>query len=216
MRTGEDDLTAKARIRDAAVLRFAADGFGASVRAIAADAGVSPALVIHHFGSKQTLRQACDEHVLATTREMKHDTIDEVSSGRSILHRFAEVDEAAPLLAYILRSLQHGGPLAKAFVDQMVADAVEYTTAGVRAGLIRPIRDEEARARFLILSSLGALLLQVTLDPPQDPHDVSALTRDFLATGYAPMIELYTEGLFTTRRMLDDYLQYVSDPPAET
>ena len=61
----EADLTSQARIRDAALVRFGADGFaGTSVRSIAADAGVSPALVLHHFGSKEGLRTACDEHVV--------------------------------------------------------------------------------------------------------------------------------------------------------
>jgi hypothetical protein len=30
---------------------------------------------------------------------------------------------------------------------------------------------------------------------------------------YLPMLELFTEGFLTTRRMLDDYLLYVGDPP---
>ena len=68
-----DDLTARARIRDAAIRRFGADGFGASVRAIAAEAGVSPGLVIHHFGSKDALRASCDEHVLRVIREAETD-----------------------------------------------------------------------------------------------------------------------------------------------
>src|SRR3712207_8086528 len=57
--SADDDLTGRARIRDAAIRRFAVDGFGTSVRAIAADAGVSPGLVIHHFGSKE---QRSEEH----------------------------------------------------------------------------------------------------------------------------------------------------------
>jgi AcrR family transcriptional regulator len=36
----EADVTARARIRDAAVRRFGAEGFGVPVRAIAAEAGV--------------------------------------------------------------------------------------------------------------------------------------------------------------------------------
>lgn len=63
MRTA--DLTATARIRNAAIELFARDGFQkTNVRAIAAAAGVSPALVIHHFGSKDGLRAVCDEYVL--------------------------------------------------------------------------------------------------------------------------------------------------------
>jgi TetR/AcrR family transcriptional regulator, regulator of cefoperazone and chloramphenicol sensitivity len=52
-----DDLTAAARIRDAAIEQFGEHGFGTGLRAIAEAAGVSAALVIHHFGSKQGLRQ---------------------------------------------------------------------------------------------------------------------------------------------------------------
>ena len=60
-----EDLTTRARIRDAAVDLFARDGFAhVTVRRIATEAGVSPALVIHHFGSKEGLRAACDAHVL--------------------------------------------------------------------------------------------------------------------------------------------------------
>jgi AcrR family transcriptional regulator len=62
------DLTARARIRGAALARFGTDGIaGTSVRAVAADAGVSP-LVVHHFGSKEGLRQACDDYVLDSIR----------------------------------------------------------------------------------------------------------------------------------------------------
>ena len=63
-----EDLSTKARIRDAAIRRFAADGLGASLRAVAADAEVSPGLIMHHFGSRAGLRAACDEYVLAETR----------------------------------------------------------------------------------------------------------------------------------------------------
>lgn len=46
----------RARILDAATTRFAGRGFsGASVRDIAGDAGVDPALVIRHFGTKEQL-----------------------------------------------------------------------------------------------------------------------------------------------------------------
>ena len=61
----ESDLTAKARIRDAAMKLFAAEGVAASsLRAVARAAGVSPGLIVHHFGSKQGLIRAVDEAVL--------------------------------------------------------------------------------------------------------------------------------------------------------
>jgi AcrR family transcriptional regulator len=55
------DLTARARIREAALRHFAEEGYqGATIRAIAGTAGVSPGLLRHHFGSKEELRAACE------------------------------------------------------------------------------------------------------------------------------------------------------------
>ena len=66
MRSAADDRTARAAIRDEALRLFAAQGPDAvTVRQVAAAAGVSPGLVMHHFGSKAGLRAAVDEHVLA-------------------------------------------------------------------------------------------------------------------------------------------------------
>jgi AcrR family transcriptional regulator len=214
VRSASDDLTTRARIRDAAVLRFARSGFGASLRTVAADAGVSPGLVVHHFGSKERLHAACDEHVLAWIRDAKRQNITAAASGRLIEVLASAEEEFAPLVAYVLRSLQAGGAVGRAFVEQMIADAEQYTAEAVEQGVVRPSRDEKARARYLVLSGLGALLLSVTLDPPQDAGDVGATVRRYLDQMALPSIELYTEGFLTSRRMLDDYLMYVPDPPA--
>ncbi|WP_278256389.1 TetR family transcriptional regulator [Nocardioides convexus] len=49
----------RAAIEEAARRLFAERGFDASVRAIATEAGVDPALVIRHFGSKEALFLRC-------------------------------------------------------------------------------------------------------------------------------------------------------------
>lgn len=208
-----DDLTTRARIRDAAVLRFARTGFGATVREIAADAGVSPALVMHHFGSKEKLHAACDEHVLAWIAESKRKNMGPATSGR-LVQVLTEADEYAPLLGYVLRSLQAGGEVAAAFLDHMIEDAEKYTAEAVEAGIVKPSLDEAKRVRYLVLSSLGSILLALTLDPPEDPDDLQGMLRRFLREQYLPQVELFTQGFLTSRRMLDDYLVYVGDPPA--
>jgi AcrR family transcriptional regulator len=207
-----DDLTTRARIRDAAVLRFGRDGFGTPLRTIAADAGVSAGLVIHHFGTKVKLREACDARILDDIKRAKRENLTTDTSGR-FLEYLSTTDQYAPIFAYVVRSLQHGGPLAKAFVDHMIEDAVEYVSGGVAAGVIVPSRNERARARYLVLSSLGAGLLSITLDPPENPADLAAMMRHHFDATTLPSLEVFTEGLLTTRRMLDDYLTYVSDPP---
>ncbi|WP_406148147.1 TetR/AcrR family transcriptional regulator [Streptomyces sp. NBC_01012] len=61
----KSDLTGRARLREAALELFAERGFEAtSTRAVAAAAGLSPALVTRHFGSKDGLRAAVDTYVL--------------------------------------------------------------------------------------------------------------------------------------------------------
>ena len=64
-----EDLTTRARIMDAAMTEFGDKGFrGATMKTIAAAAGVSVGLVQHHFGTKDGLRAACDERVVELVR----------------------------------------------------------------------------------------------------------------------------------------------------
>jgi AcrR family transcriptional regulator len=184
------------------------------VRAIASDAGVSAGLVMHHFGSKDKLRAECDAHLLATIGRLKRENVAAAAAGQSFFHKFAAAEENAPIVGYVLRSMQDGSALAQAFIGHMVDDAVGYTKDGVAAGVIVPSRDEVARARYLTLSSLGALLLEVTLSPPSDPGDLAGIVRGYFTNSYLPMLELFTEGFLTSRRMLDEYLMYVPDPPS--
>lgn len=208
-----DDLTARARIRDAAILRFAREGFGASVRTIAADAGVSPGLVIHHFGSKSGLRQACDDFVTDRIRDNKQDVVGGAGGPMTFLAQMGRLDEFAPLVAYAVRSLQAGGEMARAFVDHIVADALAYIADGVAAGTIIPSRDEDARARYVVGASLGPLLVEMSVNPPDDPSDLRAVMDTYVATAGLPALELFTEGFLADRTLLDSYLDYAHGPP---
>ncbi len=217
MRSGSrssEDLTARARIRDAAVARFAREGFGVGLRVVAEDAGVSAALILHHFGSKDGLRAACDDHVLTTIREAKEQALTS-SSAQDLLLQLAALDEYAPLVGYALRSLQAGGDLARDFVEHFVADAEVYLAEAVAAGAMRPSRDEKARARYLTIQGLGGLLLDMTLTPPADPTDLVAVLHRHRDRMMLPAVELFTHGLMTDNTMLDAYLLYVSDPPQQ-
>lgn len=56
-----DSARGRMRLLQVAMRRFAAQGFdGVTVRTIAAEAGVSPGLTKHHFGSNEGLRDAVD------------------------------------------------------------------------------------------------------------------------------------------------------------
>ena len=62
---GQRDLTAKARIRNAALELFAQFGEeGTSMRRIAEGAGVTVGLIVHHFGTKARLREEVELHIV--------------------------------------------------------------------------------------------------------------------------------------------------------
>ena len=85
------DLTAKATIRNKALRLFADRGPDAvTVRDVAAAAEVSPALVMHHFGSKAGLREAVDEHV-AQTFDAMLDTLTDAEVDDALARRRRDV-----------------------------------------------------------------------------------------------------------------------------
>ena len=153
------DRTARARIRDAAISRFAADGIaGAQLKAIAADAGVSPALIIHHFGSKEGLRVACDAYVVETIRNRKREAM-EKKERFDPLQTLRQFQDGPPLQRYLARTLSDASPHVAALIDELVEDGVEYTAEGVRNGLLKPASDLRARVVVLTMWNLGALML---------------------------------------------------------
>lgn len=202
MRSASNDLTAIARIRDAAIEHWGQHGFNISLRTIAEAAGVSAALVIHHFGSKEGLRKACDAHVAEVIRQSKSESLQTHDPARW-LAQMAEIESYAPLMAYLVRSLQSGSELAKGFWQQMIDNAEQYLDEGVRSGLLKPSRDPLARARFLSIASGGGFLLYLQLHPSTD---LRVALHDYGEEMILPALEVYTEGLMTDSAMYEAFL----------
>lgn len=184
------------------------------MRDIAAHAGVSAGLITHHFGTKKTLREECDSEVLRQYRTVKGDGV--AMSPTQTMTLLTELDEYAPMLVYILRSVREGGAAGVTFLKNMIDEAVAFSEEGVATGMVRPSRDPRARARFLVTSSLGGLLLQLSLHPHLDLADVGPTVRRLVEDITLPTLEIYTEGVLTDRRYLDEYLAYLGDPPGAT
>lgn len=197
------DLTAAARIRDAAIEQFGEHGFGVGLRAIAETAGVSAALVIHHFGSKEGLRKACEEHIADEIRNTKSEAL-QSNDPATWFAQLAEIEEYAPLMAYVVRSMQSGGELANMLWRRMIDNAEEYMEEGVRAGTIKPSRDPKARAKYLAMTGGGAFLLYLQMH--ETPTDLRAVLRDYSRDMILPALEVYTNGLLTDRTMYDAFL----------
>jgi AcrR family transcriptional regulator len=198
-----DDLTATARIRDSAIEQFGQHGFSVGLRSIADAAGVSAALVIHHFGSKDGLRKACDDYVAEQIRDAKSESIQNTDPA-AWFAKMAEIESYAPMMAYLVRSLQSGSDLAKDFWRRMIENAEGYIEEGVRAGTIKPSRDPRARAMYLGMASGGGFLLYLQMH--DTPTDLRAVLRDYGNDMVLPALEVYTEGLLTDSTMFDAFL----------
>ncbi|MDQ0277312.1 AcrR family transcriptional regulator [Arthrobacter silviterrae] len=215
MSTAQEDLTGRARLRDAAIEGFAAHGFDESLRAIAARAGVSAGLVRHHFGSKEELRAECDATVLERYRIMKEDSIN-VPATR-VFAQLPSSHEGGLLMVYILRSVQDGSAAGRTFIENMVAEAAAFTADAVARGLVVPSRDEAARARYMVQQSIGSMLVNLAMRPDVRLDDFPAVMEQYMAETMLPTLELYTEGVFTDSSYLDQYLSFRAantNPPA--
>src|SRR5262245_37157425 len=160
----QEDLTGKARIRDAALELFAANGVATtSLRAVAKAAGVSPALVVHHFGSKEGLCQAVDRAVVQRfTRALGQVPIE--GSGQELLERRAELIAAMirsePVVCeYIARTLPEGSAASADLFRRMFA-AASADEALTEAGALRPGTDDFWRAVQQIVLLVGPLMLR--------------------------------------------------------
>lgn len=198
------DLSTAARIRDAAIEVFGEHGFQVGVRTIAAAAGVSPGLVNHHFGSKNGLRAACDERVLQLIRDEKVKAITAPSVAQGMLSALAEIESYGPLVAYMVRSLMSGGPLAESLLEHLTADAEVYIQQGVEAGTLKPSRDPKARAKYLMMLNVGATVLYMQMRLNRgEKIDYRKAIRELTEELTPPALEFYTQGLLTDPTILD-------------
>lgn len=179
-----------ARIRDAAIIRFAQDGFAAStVRAIAADAGVSPGLVIHHFESKDGLRRACENHLI-TVVEQKFTALD--TGGERLNAWNALVDERLPLLPFLARVLAEGGESSTRLMRQLVESARRTLELWEAKGRVRPCADPQARAAVMVSWDLSLVLLSEQI---RAATDIDAQSGPGLARLSLAALDLYTHGV---------------------
>lgn len=191
------DLTAKARVREAALDLFAEHGFeGTSVRQIAGRAEVSPGLVIHHFGSKQGVRDAVDEAVIAhfdaALDAVPTDESAEVIS-RAAGEALGSVIASSPTLrAYLRRALLDGSPTGRRVLDRLV-EALEHGIEMMadqdmlRAAVVTPWLPYQ-----ILFNSLGTLVFEPYL---RYRLDGDAYDADVLAERQAANVELMSRGM---------------------
>ncbi|MGP3964256.1 TetR/AcrR family transcriptional regulator [Nonomuraea sp. 3N208] len=193
-----EDLTARARIRDAAIKHIGEHGFErATIRDIAESAGVSLGLVRHHYGSKQALREACDEHLIKTMRR---------------LHARAETPPGAlnpvavmgPYRQYLARALTEGW--AAPVFDEMVAAGERWLAAADKTRPDPP--DVDPRSRSALMAAM-ALSVVVLYDDVSRGMGVDLATPEGEAKLLRAILDIYSHPVLTpeeaaaTRQVLD-------------
>jgi AcrR family transcriptional regulator len=178
----------RAAILAAARSRFAAQGYaGTSVRSVAADAGVDPALVHHYFGTKDDLFVAALElRVDPRTAVLPVLEGGPDGAGERLMRLVVSVwdDEEArlPLLALVRGILEPGGQnLVRDGFLRMVLEPM-----GPAFGL-----DQPERRLALVASQLAGLILVryvVALEP------LASASADVLVATYAPVLQAYLTG----------------------
>ncbi|ORB29895.1 TetR/AcrR family transcriptional regulator [Mycolicibacterium parafortuitum] len=152
----------RAGILTAARARFGADGYDrTTLRAIAADVGVDPALVIRYFGNKQQLFAAAAEFELHLP-DLTELTPDEMAD--ALLERFFAVWERDSTFIALLRAAMTSDAAAETmrqvFATQVAPTMSKVVTdnPGPRAALIGSLVIGMATTRYVIKAPAVAAL----------------------------------------------------------
>jgi AcrR family transcriptional regulator len=152
------------RLRDAALVLFGERGFeGTSVRAIAERAGVTAGLVLHHYGSKQGLREAVDEHVLQSVRDAWKELAEISPDADQLALRqrgFQVLFQQHPYMGrYLRRALLESSEASVAFFDGLMDLSRSLFDSLRAAGLAQPSADPDAQVLLSMVVGLMPVLL---------------------------------------------------------
>lgn len=176
-------------ILDAALTLFSERGFeGASLRAIAAEAGVDPALIRHFFGDKDTLFvETVSDRAMIPSRIAAAFPGDAQDLGRRVTDTYLRMwdePQTRPILLALARSAATS-PQAAA----MMRDAL-----GARVGETIGMSIDDPRARGIALAAshlLGVAFARHVIQLPALAH----AERDGLVDEIAPTIQRYLDGI---------------------
>ena len=201
------DLTARATIRNVALRLFAERGHEAvTVRDIAAAAKVSPALVLHHFGSKEGLRtevhqfagNAFDSLFVELDDENLEQMLAEGGASASVAEAFARAfPPGSPLPAYLRRLLLTNDPAGSALFGRWFTATRRLLDAMAERSGTAPSGDPAVLAAFLLINDLALVLLQ--------NHVAAAIGVDPLSPGgldrwAREVTPIYAAGVFSAAK----------------
>lgn len=201
MRSTRDDRTTRAVIRDEALALFAAEGpAGVSLRQVAAAAGVSPGLIVHHFGSKEGLLEVVDQHVFDVFDAMLAQmtgpgappVTDPGSAGPLAAAIAAHLPPGSPIPAYLRRLLLSDSDAATRLFGRLFETSRGALAALEGAGAASRGADPSVRAAFLLVNDLAVFLLR---DRLTEVLGVDPLSEAGMARWAREVLTVYAAGL---------------------
>lgn len=172
-RATDEDLTAKARIRNTALDLYAQQGEDrVSLRDIASAAGVTLGLVQHHFKTKAGLRDAVDQLVVDYFAQ----TLAEVSAKGTPRQVARARDEAVaamlrnnpPVVNYVRRAVLEPSDDRMHLLHVLVDFTRQEVDELRSSGLASTKRSESTQIMGLMVRQMGELLLQPMVDAVWD------------------------------------------------
>ena len=156
MRSAE---TTREQLLKFAVEMFAEKGFAeTSLRAIAKRAEVSPALLIHHFGTKDALvKEAISKTLGSWVAGEKAAVLDDESNQVQNWQTFME--KGATPLNFFRQVLLAGGEYSQRLFDAAVSESEVLLDQMQSVGRLREISDKQTTALIMAVSGLGSVLL---------------------------------------------------------
>ena len=201
MRSDSSDLTSRALIREAALRLFAEHGSErVTLRQIAAAAGVSHGLVVHHFGSKEGLRAMTDTYVADLFDEMLAEAVGaqgqdpyRLEGADSLVAAIVDhLPPDSPIPAYLRRMLVEDVTAGRALFARLYEASRQALGALAAAGHAEPGSDPDVRAAFLLANDLAVLLLR---DHLRAVLGVDPLSAEGVGRWGREVLAVYAEGL---------------------
>jgi AcrR family transcriptional regulator len=158
-----DELTAYARIRNAALELFASRGTAATtIRDVARAAGVSPGLVQHHFGTKAGLQKAVDEFIIEDALWTFTDLPEPIEErSAEFAARMGAVTRDRPsAVRYLARAASEGSELGLRAFEEILEFGVKEFRAMEEAGQLRPDLDLEWGVLQMLLFNLSTMMFE--------------------------------------------------------
>lgn len=186
-----NDLTGKARIRNAALELFARNGAEAtSLRSVASAAGVTVGLIVHHYGTKDALREAVEQVIVERFAEaiasvpVDRPPLDEVVADRDAA--VAQMLAASPAVVdYLRRVLLDGGGAGRDLLSGLSELSARQVHELRSAGIVSTRHPVGEQVITVMVRQLGRLFLQPLVDriAEEFTDDLDGSSRPTLVVG---------------------------------